>query len=393
MTTAAKTIYLDYMASTPVDPRVLEAMHDVLTVQSGAYANPSSTHQAGRQAQQLVEETKQQVAATIHCKPNEIIFTSGATEANNLALLGVAQQYKSSGKHIITAANEHKAVLDPCKHLEKQGFDVTYLKPNHLGFVDPEMVAAAMTDQTILVSIMWVNNETGMINPIKQIADIVKAKGALLHCDAAQAVGKVEVDFEKCGIDLLSLAAHKCYGPKGIGALVIRSKPRVRIQAQMFGGGQQFALRPGTLPTHQIIGMGKAFELARLHFTEDQQHKKNLRDKLWQALQKLGGVELNGDLEHRVAGNLNVSFSGVNGEALLAALRELIVSTGSACNAASVLPSHVLLSMGVDAEKAATSIRFSIGRMTTEAEINRAIEVITTKVNQLRALAPKEEAR
>jgi len=389
MIKSQENIYLDYMASTPVDARVLAAMHDVLTLESSAYANPSSTHQAGELAQQIIKESKSIISKTIQCQHNEIIFTSGATEANNMALFGIAKQYKNSGNHIITMASEHKAILDPCKQLEKEGFKVTYLKPNHLGLVDLEELTNAITDQTILVSIMWVNNETGMINPMAEIAEIVKNKGVLLHCDAAQTVGKVEIDFENSGIDCLSLAAHKCYGPKGIGALVVRSKPRVRLTAMLFGGGQQFSLRPGTLPTHQIVGMAKAFELAHTEFEKDQAHKLKLRNKLWQAIQKLGAVNLNGGLEHRVSGNLNVSFEGVNSESLLCAIRQLIVSTGSACNATSVLPSHVLLSMSVPEDLAAASIRFSIGRMTTEQEIDKAIIIITESVNQLRKIAPK----
>ena len=385
-------IYLDYMASTPIDSRVLDAMHKVMTLESAAFANPSSTHAAAAIANQLIDKAKNQIAQTIVCKAHEIIFTSGATEANNLALFGVAKQYHKSGRHMITIANEHKAILDPCQQLEKDGFKVTYLKPNSLGLVDLQELAQSITDQTILVSVMWVNNETGMINPMQAIAKIVKEKGALLHCDAAQAVGKVPMDFEQSGIDLLSLAAHKCYGPKGIGALVIRSNPRVRLQPLMLGGGQQFSLRPGTLATHQIVGMGEAFEIARTDFEKDQSHIKSLRDKLWLGIQALGSVHLNGDLEHRVAANLNVSFDGVNGESLLCALRSLIVSTGSACNAASVLPSHVLLSMGISEKLAATSIRFSLGRMTTMDEIDRAICIIQKAVTQLRSLAPKGEA-
>jgi cysteine desulfurase len=385
-------IYLDYMASTPMDRRVVDAMHKVMTLESKAFANPSSTHAAATIANELIDKSKIQIAETIKCKSDEIIFTSGATEANNLALLGVAKQYHQSGRHIITVANEHKAILDPCKQLEKEGFKVTYLNPNHLGLLDLEDLKRAITDQTILVSVMWVNNETGMINPMQAIAKIVKEKGVLLHCDAAQAVGKVPMDFEHSAIDLLSLAAHKCYGPKGIGALVIRSNPRVRLQPLMFGGGQQFSLRPGTLATHQIVGMGEAFETARMDFDKDQAHIQSLRDQLWRGIQTLDGVHLNGDLEHRVAANLNVSFEGVNGESLLCALRSLLVSTGSACNAASVLPSHVLLSMGIHEKLAASSVRFSLGRMTTKDEIDQAISIIQKAVTQLRVLAPKGEA-
>jgi cysteine desulfurase len=385
-------IYLDYMASTPIDFRVVQAMQQAMTLESGAFANPSSTHAMGCVAHGLIDIAKNQIAKTIQCKSDEIIFTSGATEANNLALFGVAKQYQKSGRHIITVANEHKAILDPCKELEKEGFRVTYLKPNHLGLVDLEDLKQAITDQTILVSVMWVNNETGMINPMQAIAKIVKEKGVLLHCDAAQAIGKVLVDFEQSGIDLLSLAAHKCYGPKGIGALVIRSNPRVRLQPQIFGGGQQFGLRPGTLATHQIVGMGEAFEIARTDFEKDQVHLTSLRNQLWQGLQVLGGVHLNGDFEHRVASNLNVSFDGVNGESLLCALRQLIISTGSACNATSVLPSHVLLSMGIREKLAARSVRFSLGRMTTVHEITQAVSIIQKAVRQLRLLAPNGEA-
>lgn len=382
-------IYLDYMASTPIDVRVLNVMNDVLSNQNHLYGNPSSTHDYGHMALDLIDQAKQQIAQTIHAEAKEIIFTSGATEANNLALFGVAKQYNNSGNHIITMTSEHKAVLDPCKYLEREGFKVTYLKPNSSGLVDLDALSNAITEQTILVSIMWVNNETGMINPMQDIAKIVKNKGVLLHCDAAQAVGKVSIDLQQIPIDLLSLAAHKVYGPKGVGALYIRSKPKVRLQPLLFGGGQQFKLRPGTLPTHQIVGMGEAFALAKQQFDADQAHKRYLRDKLWQGIKDLD-VVLHGDFEHRVAGNLNVAFKGVNGESLLFALRDLMVSTGSACNAASVTPSHVLTAIGVAHDLAQASIRFSIGRMTTETEIEQAIALIRHKVGQLKMLSPKQ---
>ncbi|MGN5152204.1 IscS subfamily cysteine desulfurase [Aeromonas enteropelogenes] len=381
-------IYLDYSATCPVDPRVAEKMMQCLTM-DGLFGNPASrSHRFGWQAEEAVDLARNQVAELIGADPREIVFTSGATESDNLAIKGVAHFYASKGKHIITSKTEHKAVLDTCRQLEREGFEVTYLEPMPNGLFTLEMIENAMRDDTILVSMMHVNNEIGVIQDIKGLGELCRSRKILLHVDAAQSVGKVEIDVEAMKIDLLSLSAHKIYGPKGIGALYVRRKPRVRIEAQMHGGGHERGMRSGTLATHQIVGMGEAFRIAREEMASEGQRVMALRQRLWDGLKDIEAVYLNGDLEQRVSGNLNVSFAYVEGESLIMALKDLAVSSGSACTSASLEPSYVLRALGLNDELAHSSIRFSIGRFTTEEEIDYAVKLIRDSIGRLREMSP-----
>lgn len=380
-------IYLDYAATTPVDPRVAEAMSRYLTP-DGVFGNPASDHVYGIAAAQAVEQARQQVAAMLNAEPGEIIWTSGATEANNLALKGAMQQYRKRGRHLITSKTEHRAVLDVCRQLQQDGYQVTYLDPEPDGRLAPGALAAALRDDTVLVSLMHVNNELGVVHDLATIGRLTRERGVLLHVDAAQGAGKLPLDLQVLNIDLLSLSAHKLYGPKGIGALYLRRQPRVRLVAQLQGGGQEQGLRAGTLPTHQIVGMGEAFRLARLEMTAEQERLRVLRDRLWQGVQALEGVMLNGHPSQCVAGILNLSFAGITSEALRAALGDIAVSTGSACSSASHEPSHVLKALGLEPLRARGAIRFSLGRFTTEAEIDQTLERLREAVQRLRALSP-----
>ena len=381
-------IYFDYAATTPVDPRVVKVMTECLSME-GNFGNPASrSHLFGWKAEEAVEQARQHVADLVNCDPREIVWTSGATESNNLALKGAAHFYQSRGKHIITSKIEHKAVLDSCRQLEREGFEVTYLDPDSNGLTQPEAVAAAIRDDTILVSIMHVNNEIGVINDIKGIGAVTRARKVLFHVDAAQSAGKTDIDVEDMNVDLMSFSAHKIYGPKGIGALYVRRKPRVRLEAQMHGGGHERGFRSGTLPTHQIAGMGEAFRIAKAEMHEENKRIMALRERLLNGLQDMEEVYVNGDIEHRVAGNLNVSFNFVEGESLIMALKDLAVSSGSACTSASLEPSYVLRALGMNDELAHSSLRFSIGRFTTEQEIDYAIGKIRDAVGKLRELSP-----
>jgi len=381
-------IYLDYSATTPVDPRVVKVMVDCLTLE-GNFGNPASrSHVFGWKAEEAVEQARQYVADLVKCDPREIVWTSGATESDNLAIKGAAHFYQTRGKHIITSKIEHKAVLDSCRQLEREGFTVTYLEPDKHGLIQPEAVAAAIQPDTILLSLMHVNNEIGVINDIKAIGAVCREKKVLFHVDAAQSTGKVDIDVEDMNVDLMSFSAHKTYGPKGIGALYVRRKPRVRLEAQMHGGGHERGFRSGTLPTHQIVGMGEAFRLAKLEMHDEAIRLKALRDRLLDGIRDLEEVYVNGDLEHRIAGNLNVSFNFVEGESLIMALKDLAVSSGSACTSASLEPSYVLRALGLNDELAHSSLRFSIGRFTTEADVDYAIGRIRDAVTKLRELSP-----
>jgi cysteine desulfurase len=384
-----RPIYLDYSATTPVDPRVAEKMCSYLTLEGGLFGNPASrSHQFGWDAEAAVEEARKQVALLLNADPKEIVFTSGATESNNLAIKGAAQFYKKKGQHLITVKTEHKAVLDTCRHLEREGFEVTYLDPEPDGLIDLKKLEAAIRPDTILVSIMHVNNEIGVIQDITAIGELTRPKGVLLHVDAAQSAGKTPIDMEKMKVDLMSLSAHKVYGPKGIGALYVRRKPRVRLEAQMHGGGHERGMRSGTLATHQIVGMGDAFRLAREEMASENERIRRLRDKLLAGLRDIEEVHVNGDLERRVPHNLNVSFAFVEGESLMMALKDLAVSSGSACTSASLEPSYVLRALGRSDELAHSSIRFTIGRFTTDEDVEYAIALIHDKIAKLRALSP-----
>lgn len=378
-------IYLDYMATTPVAPEVAQKMREYMTI-DGVFGNPASQHSYGIAAKEAVEKARQQVALLINADAGEIVWTSGATEADNLAIKGAVQFYKRKGKHIITSKIEHKAVLDTCKYLETEGFEVTYLNPEPNGLLDLDKLISAMRKDTILVSLMHVNNEIGVINDIAAIGEITRPRGILFHVDAAQGVGKIPLDVKKIKVDLLSLASHKIYGPKGIGSLYVRNKPRLHLEPQMHGGDQEFGLRSGTLPTHQIVGMGEAFALADKVMEEDQARILKLRNMLWDGIQNLNDVYLNGDFEKRVAGNLNVGFAGIEGEVLLAALKDIAVSTGAACFTTSIEPSYVLRALGVKIDLAYSSIRFSLGRYTTKEEINYTIRHICDVVRKLRVM-------
>jgi cysteine desulfurase len=384
--THALPIYMDYSATTPVDPRVVEKMVPYL---SQHFGNPASrSHRYGWDAEQAVEQAREQVAALVQADPREIIWTSGATESNNLAIKGVAQFLQSKGRHLITLKTEHKAVLDTMRELERKGFSVTYLDVQADGLLDLDQFRAALRPDTILASVMYVNNEIGVIQDIPALGEICRCHGVLLHVDAAQATGKVEIDLNRIKVDLMSFSAHKTYGPKGIGALYVRRKPRVRLEAQMHGGGHERGLRSGTLPTHQIVGMGEAFELARLSMGVESERVRMLRDRLNAGFAGIEECCVNGHLEQRVPHNLNVSFNYVEGESLLMAVKDIAVSSGSACTSASLEPSYVLRALGLSDELAHSSIRFSIGRFTTVAEIDFVIALITEKVAKLRALSP-----
>ncbi|WP_421275097.1 IscS subfamily cysteine desulfurase [Aeromonas veronii] len=381
-------IYLDYSATCPVDPRVAEKMMQCLTM-DGLFGNPASrSHRFGWQAEEAVDLARNQVADLIGADPREIVFTSGATESNNLAIKGVAHFYASKGKHIITSKTEHKAVLDTCRQLEREGFEVTYLEPMPNGMFTIEMIENAMRDDTILVSIMHVNNEIGVVQNIAAIGELCRSRKILLHVDAVQSVGKIPVDVEALKVDLLSVSAHKVYGPKGIGALFVRRKPRVRLEAQMHGGGHERGMRSGTLPTHQIVGMGEAFRIAKEEMVSEGERILALRQRLWNGIKDIEAVYINGDLEQRVPGNLNVSFAYVEGESLIMALKDLAVSSGSACTSASLEPSYVLRALGLNDELAHSSIRFSMGRFTTEEEIDYAVKLIRDSIGRLREMSP-----
>ena len=381
-------IYLDYSATCPVDPRVAEKMMQCLTM-DGLFGNPASrSHRFGWQAEEAVDLARNQVADLIGADPREIVFTSGATESNNLAIKGVAHFYASKGKHIITSKTEHKAVLDTCRQLEREGFEVTYLEPMPNGLFTIEMIENAMRDDTILVSIMHVNNEIGVVQNIAAIGELCRSRKILLHVDAVQSVGKIPVDVEALKVDLLSVSAHKVYGPKGIGALFVRRKPRVRLEAQMHGGGHARGMRSGTLPTHQIVGMGEAFRIAKEEMVSEGERILALRQRLWNGIKDIEAVYINGDLEQRVPGNLNVSFAYVEGESLIMALKDLAVSSGSACTSASLEPSYVLRALGLNDELAHSSIRFSMGRFTTEEEIDYAVKLIRDSIGRLREMSP-----
>ena len=379
-------IYLDYAATTPVDKRVAEKMIPYLTE---TFGNPaSSSHAFGWVAEEAVEKARADIAALINADPKEIVFTSGATESDNLAIKGAANFYKTKGKHLITVKTEHKAVLDTMRELERQGFEVTYLGVQENGLIDLEELKAAIRDDTILISVMWVNNEIGVVQDIPAIGEICRERKIIFHVDAAQACGKVPVDVEAAKIDLLSMSGHKVYGPKGIGALYVRRKPRVRLEAQMHGGGHERGFRSGTLPTHQIVGMGEAFRIAKEELEQDMAHYRKLRDIFLKGIEGIEEVYINGDLEHRAPNNLNVSFNFVEGESLIMAVKELAVSSGSACTSASLEPSYVLRALGRNDELAHSSLRITFGRMTTEEEVKFAAELIKSKIGKLRELSP-----
>jgi len=384
-----RQIYLDYSATTPVDERVAARMTECLTF-DGNFGNPASrSHSYGWMAEEAVETARQQVAELVNADPREIVWTSGATESNNLAIKGAAHFYHSKGKHLITSKIEHKAVLDTCRQLEREGFEVTYLDPEPgTGMITPAMVEAALRPDTILVSLMHVNNEIGTITDIAAIGELTRSRKVLLHVDAAQSTGKLPIDLANTQVDLMSFCAHKTYGPKGIGALFVRRNPRVRLEAQIHGGGHERGFRSGTLATHQIVGMGEAFRIAREEGAAEQARLMVLRDRLWAGLSKLDQVFVNGSIEHRIAGNLNVSFNFVEGESLIMALKDIAVSSGSACTSASLEPSYVLRALGLSDEMAHSSIRFTIGRYTTEADIDHVIGHAQDAVNRLRELSP-----
>lgn len=381
-------IYLDYSATTPVDPRVAEKMTACLTL-DGNFGNPASrSHIFGWRAEEAVENARRQVADLIGADPREIVWTSGATESNNLAIKGIAHFYAGKGKHIVTSKIEHKAVLDTCRQLEREGFEVTYLDPDADGLVTLAQLDSVLRDDTILVSLMHVNNEIGVINPIEAIGERCREKGIFFHVDAAQSAGKIPIDLEQLKVDLMSFSAHKIYGPKGIGALYVRRKPRVRIEAQMHGGGHERGMRSGTLPTHQIVGMGEAFAIAGAEMAEEGTRILALRNRLLEGFSDMEQVLVNGSLEQRVHGNLNISFNFVEGESMMMSLKDIAVSSGSACTSASLEPSYVLRALGLDDEVAHSSIRFSIGRFTTQEEIDYTISHVREAVNRLRELSP-----
>jgi len=379
-------VYLDYSATTPVDRRVAEKMIPYLTEHFGNAA--SRSHAFGWKAEEAVEEARAHVAALINADPKEIVWTSGATEGNNLAIKGAANFYKTKGKHIITQKTEHKAVLDTFRELERQGFEATYLEVNDNGLIDLNRLKQAIRPDTILVSIMMVNNEIGVVQPVWEIGELCRSKGIIFHCDAVQGAGRVEIDVQKFKVDLLTITAHKIYGPKGIGALYVRRKPRVRIEAQIHGGGHERGFRSGTLATHQIVGFGEAARLAKAEMASENQRIRALRDRLLKGIQDIEEAYVNGDLDQRIPHNLNVSFNFVEGESLIMAVKDLAVSSGSACTSASLEPSYVLRALGRSDELAHSSIRFTLGRFTTEEEIDFAIDLIKRKVAKLRELSP-----
>ena len=380
-------VYLDYSATTPVDPRVAVKMFTYLCDKFG---NPASrSHAYGWEAEKAVEEARANVAAYINADPREIVWTSGATEADNLAVKGAAHFYKDKGKHLITVKTEHKAILDSMRHLEEEGFEVTYMDVQENGLLDLKALEAAIRPDTTLVSVMGVNNEIGVIQDIAAIGELCRSKGVIFHCDATQAVGKMDLDMEKLKVDLMSLSGHKVYGPKGIGALYVRRKPRVRLEAQIHGGGHERGMRSGTLATHQIVGMGEAYRIMKLEQAEEMKRERRLRDRLLEGIRKNSPeVVINGDMEHRACTNLNVSFKYIEGDSLMMAVKDLAVSSGSACTSASLEPSYVLKALGRDDELAHSSIRFTLGRFTTEEEIDFAIETLTREVARLREMSP-----
>ena len=379
-------IYLDYSATTPVDPRVAAKMIPWLTEHFG---NPASrSHAYGWEAEKAVEDAREQVAALVNADAKEIIWTSGATESNNLAIKGAAHFYQGKGKHLITVKTEHKAVLDTVRELEREGFEATYLDVQENGLIDLEVLKAAIRPDTIVVSVMFVNNEVGVVQPIAEIGEICREKGIVFHVDAAQATGKVDIDLDRLKVDLMSFCAHKTYGPKGIGALYVRRKPRVRLEAQMHGGGHERGLRSGTLATHQIVGMGESFRIAREEMAEENARVGKLRDRLLAGLTDLEATFVNGDLAQRVPHNLNISFAYVEGESLIMAVKDIAVSSGSACTSASLEPSYVLRALGRNDELAHSSIRFTIGRFTTEEEVEYTIKLLHDKIGKLRELSP-----
>ncbi|AST31622.1 IscS subfamily cysteine desulfurase [Ralstonia solanacearum] len=386
MSTPHLPIYMDYSATTPVDPRVVDKMIPYLREQFG---NPASrSHAFGWEAEKAVETAREQVAALVNADPREIVWTSGATESDNLAIKGAANFYSSKGKHIITVKTEHKAVLDTTRELERQGFEVTYLDVQENGLVDIEQFKQALRPDTILASVMSVNNEIGVIQDIEQIGEICRDKGVIFHVDAAQATGKVVLDLQKLKVDLMSFSAHKTYGPKGIGALYVRRKPRIRIEAQMHGGGHERGMRSGTLATHQIVGMGEAFRIAHEEMATENERIRMLRDRLYRGLTEMEEVYVNGDMERRVPHNLNISFNFVEGESLIMAIKDVAVSSGSACTSASLEPSYVLRALGRNDELAHSSIRFTVGRFTTEQEVDYVIALLKSKIGKLRDLSP-----
>ena len=386
MTPTHYPIYLDYAATTPVDKRVAEKMIPYLCEKFG---NPaSSSHTYGWEAEEAVQEAREHVAALINADSKEIIFTSGASESDNLAIKGTAHFYQTKGKHLITVKTEHKAVLDTMRHLEREGFEVTYLGVQENGLLDLDELKAAIRPDTILISVMWVNNEIGVIQNIPEIGKICREHKIIFHVDAAQACGKTPIDVEAANVDLLSMSAHKIYGPKGIGALYVRRKPRVRLEAQMHGGGHERGFRSGTLPTHQIVGMGEAFRLAKLELEQDTTHALKLRQIFLDGIKDIEEVYINGDLQNRVATNLNVSFNFVEGESLIMAVKEIAVSSGSACTSASLEPSYVLRALGRNDELAHSSLRITFGRMTTEDEVKFAAELIKSQIGKLREMSP-----
>ena len=379
-------IYLDYSATTPVDERVLDSMLPYLRQDFG---NPASrSHAYGWKAEEAVEQARSQVARLVGCDPKELVWTSGATESINLALKGAAHFYKDRGRHIITVKTEHKATLDTCRELEREGFEVTYLDVLPNGLLDLQAFEASLRPDTILVSVMYVNNEIGVIQDIAALGELCRGRGIVFHVDSAQATGKVVIDLQTLKVDLMSFSAHKTYGPKGVGALFVRRKPRVRLEPLIHGGGHERGMRSGTLPTHQIVGMGKAFEIAQAEMATENERIRMLRDRLWNGLSQMEAVYLNGDLDHRVPHNLNVSFNYVEGESLLMAVKDIAVSSGSACTSASLEPSYVLRALGRSDELAHSSIRFSVGRFTTEADIDFAVALLKEKVAKLREMSP-----
>ena len=386
-------IYLDYSSTNPVDPRVASKMMECLTL-DGNFGNPASrSHMSGWKAEEAVETARRQVADLINCDPREIVWTSGATESDNLAIKGAAQFYQGKGRHLVTSAIEHKAVLDSCQQLEREGFSVTYLTPDSRGMISPEQVAAVIRPDTTLVSLMHVNNEIGVVSDIRAIGEVTRQHGVLLHVDAAQSAGKVAIDLSQMQIDLMSLTAHKIYGPKGIGALYVRRQPKVRIKPQVHGGGHEQGMRSGTLPTHQIVGMGEAFALAMNEMAAENARILALRNRLLNGLTAIPAMSVNGDLEQRVPGNLNVSFGYVEGESLMLALRDLEISSGSACTSASLEPSHVLHALGLSDELAHSSVRITVGRFSTEEEVDYAVAVIKKAVAKLREGSAQWQAR
>ncbi len=383
-----KPIYFDYLATTPVDPRVVEKMVHCLSIE-GNFGNPASrSHLYGWKAEEAVENARRQVADLLNADPREIVWTSGATESDNLAIKGVAHFYGKKGKHIVTSKIEHKAVLDTCRHLEREGFEVSYLDPSPKGLISPEAVAAALREDTILVSIMHANNEIGTVNDIAAIGEVTRNAGVLFHVDAAQSAGKVVIDMEQMKVDLLSMSGHKMYGPKGIGVLYVRRKPRVRLEAQMHGGGHERGMRSGTLPTHQIVGMGEAAQVAREGMAQEAIQLQALRQRFWDGIKDIEEVYINGDDVHRLPGALNVSIAFVEGESLIMSLKDLAVSSGSACTSASLEPSYVLRALGLNDELAHSSLRFSFGRFTTEANVDTAVAQLRGAVEKLRELSP-----